>query len=244
MVATEDLTPRGRELLQAFVTAWRASEPGPPRRPFNVTEQPFAHPNWPTDVAPPRQNDDEARQLIHRDLLQSDRAAAPAWVVFPTDAALKLFGAGDKDEQTRLADPDKRLAIILQAATAAHQGDPSQPIHFSDQDQSTFITHPHWPLQPNAVRYHDLSLLEGLGLIGIDRVGEAGSRSCDFWPTPDGRRVAADPLGYLDAKIHADPDSPDTTRLSRLAERLRASDIAVGAGGDLVAGVLRGLAGL
>ena len=44
-MATEDLSPRGRELLEAIVIAWQAFEPDPPRRPFNVSKQPFDHPN-------------------------------------------------------------------------------------------------------------------------------------------------------------------------------------------------------
>ena len=56
-----DLTKREHTLVTAFVTAWEASSPGPAQVPFVLDSvQPFAHPNWPTDVPAPRREDSTA----------------------------------------------------------------------------------------------------------------------------------------------------------------------------------------
>lgn len=224
-------TERQQVLMRAFVRAWELSSPAPAHQPFDLGSLPLEHPNWPDSVPVPSR--EEVRPLVHLGLLDTDRRAAPIWRVFPSELGRSTFGDPADDEAVALSDPDRRLGLILEATVGAFEADPTQPIHFAPMDQINYVSHPHWPLQPDAVKSHDLDQLEQLGLIATRPRGQDTS----FWPTPSARAATKDVAGYLDQLAGA-AHGAEQSRLSKWAERLRAGDLAVGAVAGTASGAL------
>jgi hypothetical protein len=231
MTTAPDLSPRQRQLLNAFVMAWEASS----HTPFDLDDgTPFEHPNWPPGVATPGR--EEIRPLVHLGFLHADYSVAPAWRVFPSPEARHLAGVATDEA---LADPDGRLGLILEATVAAFEADPSQPLQFSAMFQADLVEHPHWPLQPDVVRAHDLQQLEDLRLIAT-----AGTReTMTFWPTIHGRAAAKDAIGYLERLARETDDEGEKSRLRRWAAHLRAGDVAVGTTASTSGVLIRALLG-
>jgi hypothetical protein len=230
-----DLSHRQRELMETFVAAWEASS----HMPFDLGHVPFEHPNWPPGVAAP--NREEVRSLTHLSLLEVDRSVTPMWRVFPSAEGRRMFGgAADVSAASALADPDRRLGMILDGTVTAFETNPSEPLHFAPMQQIDLVQHTHWPLQPDVVRAHDLQQLQDLGLIATSSRG----RDTAFWPTIDGRAAVKDAAGYLDRLAQQTSDEREKSRLRRWAERLRAGDVAVATVAGSTSAVIRALMGL
>jgi hypothetical protein len=233
-VADPDLTPRQRELLAAFVDAWERSS----HTAFDFGQGPLQLPAWPAEVVVPQR--DEIRPLIHLGLLTSDPdRPGGTWRVFPSQAGRDLVG-GSAQEHEALADPDRRLAVILEATVAAFEADPSQPLLFLTAMQTELVRHPDWPIEPDVVRAHDLQQLAELGLIATS----PGPKSMTFWPTLAGRAAVHDAAGFLYKRSLDVEDEEEKSRLRRVAERVRAGDIAVGTVTGATSAVIRALMGL
>lgn len=212
------------------MAAWESSS----HTPFDLANGPFEHPSWPPDVAVPDR--EEVRALLHRGLLERDDSAT--WRVFPSAGGRELAGVATEEA---LADPDRRLGLILEATTAAFEADPSEPLQFHPMQQADLVRHRHWPLQPEVVRAHDLQQLEDLGLVASAH----GRRSMTFWPTVDGRAAVKDAPGYLERLAQETDDEGEKSRLRRWAERVRAGDVAVGTvAGSASGALIRALMGL
>lgn len=215
--------------MEAFQRAWEASS----HTPFDLGNGPLDHPEWPSEVAAPTR--DEVRQLAHLGLLDVDHSVAPLWRVFPSRDARRAFGgAAEELAQSALADPDRRLGMILEATVAAFEADPSEPLHFASMQQVDIVQHAHWPLQPDVVRSHDLQQLEDLGLVSTSPRG----RDAAFWPTPNGRAAVHDPAGYLERLAQEAADERERSRLQTWADRLRAGDVTVGTVAGSASGLL------
>lgn len=190
-MSTVDLSEREHTLLTALVTAWEASTPGPAHESFVLDSvRPFAHPNWPGGVPAPRR--EEVRRLGQLGWLARDeRAPRGTWCHYPTVAARQAFGGSDPHAEA-LADPDRRLGVILEAIVTTFRADASVPLHFAGMDQADYVEHPHWPLQPDAVHAHDITQLEHLGLV------DTQPRGADFafWPTQLANTALSDPVGF------------------------------------------------
>lgn len=232
------LSERQRTVLQAFVFAWESSSPGPAHLPFDFGSLPLEHPNWPGDVAVPSR--EEVRPLVHLGWLESDKRAAPAWRVFPSPAAREAFGESGDGEARALADPDRRLGLILEATVAAFEADPTEAIHFAAMEQIDLVSHTHWPLEPDVVRQHDLDQLVDLGLISVRERG----RDLAFYPTLSARAATKDVPGYLDRLASEARDENERSRLSRWAKRVRAGDVAVGTVAGTSGALIRALMGM
>lgn len=228
-----DLTPRQRELMVAFVEAWEASS----HTPFDLDSGQFDHPSWPTTIRVPTRA--EVRALVHLDLLDTDRDVLPTWRVFPSPKGRHLGGVAAEEA---LADPDGRLGLILEATAKAFEADPSQPLRFERfYQQAHFVRHPHWPLQPDVVRAHDLQQLEDLRLIATAIA--AADSSMTFWPTIRGRAAVKNAVGYLERLAQETEDDGEKSRLRRWAARLRGGDIAVGTITSTSGALIRALIG-
>lgn len=232
MPADADLTQRQRDLMEAFVAAWEASSPGAAHQPFDYGSLPLEHPNWSAGVQVPSR--EEVRPLVHLDLLKVDRRADPIWRVFPSVAARERFGDGGSADTDALTDPDRRLGLILEAANTAFSADPSEPIYLNSMQQLDYVSHEHWPLQPDVVREHDLDQLERIGMIATRREGAAIA----FWPTPDAREALRDVPAYLERRAEAASSEVEKSRLRGWVDRLRAGDVAVGATTGTLSGIL------
>jgi hypothetical protein len=230
-MVTAGLTEREAQLIGAFTTAWLATN-----EPFVFPSGgTLAHPAWPNDVPIPSR--EEVRPLILRGSLISDPAVAPNWQVVPSRAALEAAGdAAPTDQAAALSDPAERLATILEAAAAAHQADPSEPLHLNELEHADLVMDSRWKLPPDAVRPHDLRQLESLGLIGTTPGGED---TTTFWATPSGMAAVNDPASFIEERAELLPDDQEAGRLRTLADRFRAGDIAVGASGSLLGQGLR-----
>lgn len=234
-MAMFDLAPPERELMEAFFSAWEKSS----HTPFDLGDGPFEHPNWPPSVAVPDR--DDVRGLVHKGLLEVDANAAPTWRVFPSaDGRHQFGGAAEKSIVSALADPDRRLGVILEATVTAFESDPSEPLHFIPMQQVEMVQHAHWALPPDVVREHDLQQLRDLHLIAMVPRGNGKG----FWPTTDGRAAVKDASGYLDRLAEGVTDEREKSRLRRWAERLRAGDVAVGTAGGVTGALIRALIGL
>lgn len=233
MPEARELTNRQRELVQAFVVAWEASAPAPPRQPFVLGSGPMEHPNWPSDVAVPER--EEVRTLVHLDLLTADRSRLPDWVVFPSPRARELFAHDHDDLTGALSDVDRRLGIILEATVAAHEADPSEPLHFASMDQLDYIHHAHWPIERDVVRRHDLAQLEDLGLVAT---APAGTSDLKFWPTPLGRQAVRNPASLLEERASTAVEPTERSRLQQWSERFRAGEFAVSTAAGTASGML------
>lgn len=222
--------------MQAFAHAWHASS----HTPFDLDSgAPFSHPAWPAGVATPTR--DEVRALHHLDLLEVDSSVSRIWRVFPSPEARIRYGGPDQAHvAAALRDPDRRLAVILEATVQAFEADPREPLHFSPMDQISLVKHPHWPLAPDVVRSHDLAQLEDLGLVAT----EPRAKDTAFWPTPAGRAAAHDPASYLDCRAAEATNEEERSRLRRWAAKTRAGDVAVGTLTGASSVVIRALIGL
>jgi hypothetical protein len=227
-----DLSSRQREVVEAFVAAWEASS----HTPFDFGHGPFEHPSWPAGVAVPGR--EEVRALVHRGLLETDDTVAPMWRVFPSAGAREIAGVAAEEA---LADPDRRLGLILEATVTAFEADPSEPLQFHPMHQADLVRHRHWPLQPEVVRAHDIQQLEDLGLIAT----ATGRQSMTFWPTIHGRAAVKDAPGYLERLARETDNEGEKSRLRRWAERLRVGDVAIGTvAGSTSGALIRALMGL
>jgi hypothetical protein len=237
-MSTVDLTGREHALLTAFVAAWEASSPGPAHEPFVLDSvRPFAHPNWPGGVAAPRR--EEVRRLGHLGWLARDeRAPRGTWCHYPTAAARDAFGGGDADADG-LADPDRRLGVILEAIVAAFRSDVFEPLHLAVMDHADYVQHPHWRLQPNAVREHDIAQLEDVGLVATR------SRGADlaFWPTPLAGQALSDVLRFLEQLADSADDEPERSRIRALVARMTESFAVSAVAGTASGAVIRALMG-
>lgn len=99
------------------------------------------------------------------------------------------------------------------------------------------MRHPGWPIEPDAVRTHDLRQLENLGLIGWD-----GTTA--FFPTPRGRMASENAAAFLAQRADEVEDEEDRSRLQRMAAKFRAGDVAVSALGGLTGAAIRAVLGL
>lgn len=216
------------------MSAWEASS----HTPFDFDDGPLDHPHWPASVSAPGR--EEVRALVHKGALEADRTVAPKWRVFPSAEGRRLIGSAQENAiASALADPDRRLGVVLEATVNAFERDPSEPLHFAPMQQVDLVQHAHWPLSPDVVRAHDLQQLGDLGLIGTAPRG----RDCAFWPTPDGRAAVRDPARFLDRRAVEATDERERSRLRQWAERIRAGDVAVGVAGSVTGGLIRALIG-
>lgn len=214
------------------MAAWEASS----HTPFDFGHSRFEHLSWPAGVVAPDR--EEVRALVHGGLLEADDSVRPMWRVFPSARGRELAGVVAEEA---LADPDRRLGLILEATVTAFEADPSEPLQFHPMQQADLVRHRHWPLQPEVVRAHDLQQLEDLGLIAT----APGRRSTTFWPTIDGRGAVKDAPAYLERLAQETDDEGEKSRLRSWAERLRAGDVAVGTvAGSASGALIRALMGL
>lgn len=226
------LSERERELLGTMVTL---SDGG---QPFEIQsgEDTLADPRWPGEVRKPTR--DEIRSLSARGSLEVDKTAAPMWRFWPAEAARREFaGEAAHGRLEALKDADARLGVILDGVVEAFEQDPATPLLILRTDQVDIVRHPHWPIEPDVVRMHDLRQLEHLGLIGWDGRTE-------FFPTPTGRMASKNPAAFLAQRAEEVEDEEEQSRLRRMAEKLRAGDVAVSTVGGLTGAAIRALLGL
>jgi hypothetical protein len=227
------LDDRQRELIEAFVSAWEMTSQVPAHTPFDfdVSDR-FAHLNWPPAVRTPSR--EEVRALVHLGLLEVDHRAAPVWCVFPSADARAMFNQSASSEAEALADPERRLELILEATVRAFNADPSEPLHFTPMDQIDIVAHPHWPLQPDSVHEHDLRQLENLELISTSPRGD----DLAFWPTSTDRAALPDVASFIDRLADEAPNESEQSRLRRWVVRIHAGDFAVGTAAGTASGAL------
>jgi hypothetical protein len=228
-----DLSSRERELLKALVERWEASD----REPFDIApgEDTIVDDRWPAQVARPRQ--DEIRSLVAREYLEIDKSVAPTWRFWPSATARQAFACADAVKRAAaLKDPDERLGVILDAIVEAFEKDPETALLMLSYDQGSTIRHPHWPIEPDVVRPHDLDQLTHLGLLGW-------TGTTEFWPTPRGRMASRNPDALLAELAEESTDEGKRSRLRRWAEKIRAGDVAVGTATSLTGTVIRILLG-
>ena len=227
------LDNRQRELMEAFVSAWEMATQGPAHTPFDFdASDRFAHPNWPPAVRAPSR--EEVRALVHLGLLEVDHRAAPVWRVFPSADARAMFAQSASSEAEALADPERRLELILEATVSAFNADPSEPLRFTPMDQIDIVTHPHWPLEPDSVHEHDLRQLEDLGLIATSPRGD----DLAFWPTSMARASLPDVASFIGRLADEAPNESEQSRLRRWVVRIHAGDFAVGTAAGTASGAL------
>lgn len=226
------LSDREREILEAMLGLSEATQP----LEIHAGDDTLADPRWPPNV--PKPTREEVRSLVLRNHLEVDKSAAPAWRFWPAEAARDQLGAeSTRQRAAALKDPDARLGLILDSIVKAFDSDPATPLLILRTDQVDIIRHPHWPIEPDVVRMHDLRQLEDLQLIGWDG-------STDFFPSPRGRMASRNPAAFLAQRADETDDEAERSRLQRVAEKLRAGDIAVSATGGLTGAAIRALLGL
>jgi hypothetical protein len=227
------LDDRQRELIEAFVSAWEMTSQVPAHTPFDFdASDRFANPNWPPAIRTPSR--EEVRALVHLGLLEVDHRAAPVWRVFPSADARAMFDQAASSEAEALADPERRLELILEATVRAFNADPSEPLHFTPMDQIDIVAHPHWPLQPDSVHEHDLRQLEDLELISTSPRGD----DLAFWPTSTARAALPDVASFIDRLADEAPNESEQSRLRRWVVRIHAGDFAVGTAAGTASGAL------
>jgi hypothetical protein len=226
------LSDRERELLGTMVTF---SEGG---QPFEIQagEDTPDDARWPAEVRKPTR--DEVRSLLRGQYLDIDRAAAPTWRFWPAEAARDEFaGEAARRRAEALKDPDARVGVILDAIVQAFEKDPATPLLILRTDELDIVRHPHWAIEPDVVRMHDLRQLEDLQLIGWD-----GTTA--FFPSPKGRMASKNPSAFLAQRADEVEDEEERSRLRRMAEKFRAGDVAVSTAGGLTGAVIRAVLGL
>ena len=231
LIPMVDLSDRECELLETMV---RISEAG---EPFEIPagEDTLTDPRWPAEVPKPTRV--EVRSLVGRQYVEVDRTVATKWRFWPADAARQEFaGEAARRRAEALRDPDVRLGVILDAIVEAFEQDPATPLLMLRTDQVDIVRHPHWPIEPDVVRMHDLRQLEDLKLIGWDGTTE-------FFPTPTGRMASKNQAGFLAQRADEVADEEERSRLRRMAEKFRAGDVAVSAAGGLTGAAIRAALG-
>jgi hypothetical protein len=232
LMPMDPLSEHEREVLGTMVAL---SEGG---RPLEIPagEDTLDEPGWPADVRKPTRA--EIRAWIGREYLEVDKSALPAWRFWPSAASRAEF-AGDEARRRAeaLKDPDARLGMILDAIVHAFERDPATPLLIIRTDQVDLIRHPHWTIEPDVVRMHDLRQLENLQLIGWDD-------NMTFFPTPQGRAASGNPAAFLAQRADELDDEDERSRLRRMAKQLRAGDVAVSASGGLTGAAIRAMLGL
>lgn len=228
-----NLSDRERELLEVMVSAGVESE----QFVIQPGEDYPDDSTWPTtNIAKPTKA--EIRSMIGRGLLTIDKTVARAWVFWPSPEARQEFADEDASRRTEaLSDPDARLGLILDAIVEAFEADPSSPLMIFQTDQADIVRHPRWSIEADVVRMHDLRQLEALELIGWN--GET-----EFFPTLSGRMAAKDPAAFLSRRAEEVSDSEESSRLQRMAEKLRAGDLAVSVAGGVTGAAIRTALGL
>jgi len=227
-----DLSDRERELLEMMV---RLSEAGEPFE-IPVGDDILNDPRWPADVRKP--TSDEVRALVGHEYLEVDKTVAPKWRFWPADAARQAFaGEAVRRRAEALKDPDARLGVILDAVVEAFGEDPATPLLMLRTDQVDIVRHPHWAIEPDVVRMHDLRQLENLELIGWEGTTE-------FFPTPKGRMASRNQAAFLAQRADEVEDVEERSRLRRIAEKFRTGDVAVGTAGGLTGAAIRAALGL
>jgi hypothetical protein len=226
------LSERERELLETMVTLSEGDQP------FEIQpgDDALDDPRWPPGVRQPSR--EEVRSLVGRQYLEVDKTAAPAWRFWPAEAARHEF-AGDvaRRRAEALKDPDARLGVILDAIVQAFEKDPATPLLILRTGQVDIVRHPHWAIDPDVVRMHDLRQLEDLELIGWD-----GTTA--FFPSPRGRMASRNPAAYLAQRADQIEDEEERSRLRRMAEKFRAGDVTVSTVGGLTGAAIRAVLGL
>jgi hypothetical protein len=230
--AMVELSEREGEILETMVSL---SERGDP---FEIApgEDILNDARWPGEVRKPTR--DEVRSLVGREYLEVDRTVPRVWRFWPAERARQQF-AGDaaRRRAETLKDPDARLGVILDAIVEAFEQDPASPLLMLRTDQVDIVRHPHWAIEPDVVRMHDLRQLEGLKLIGWD-----GATA--FFPTPQGRLASKNPAAFLAQRADEVHDDEEQSRLRRMADKFRTGDVAVSAAGNLTGAAIRAVLGL
>ncbi len=227
-----DLSERERELLETMVTLAAGNEP------FEIKpgEDALDDQRWPPQVREPTR--EEVRSLFRRQYLGVDETAGPAWSFWPTEAARHEFaGVVVRRRAEALKDPDARLGVILDAIVDAFENDPATPLFICRTDEVDIVRHPHWAIEPDVVRMHDLRQLEDLRLIGWD-----GTTA--FYPSPNGRMASKNPAAFLAQRADEVEDEEERSRLRRMAEKFRAGDVAISAIGGVTGAAIRAVLGL
>jgi len=226
------LSERERELLATMVTLSEGDQP------FEIQagEDTLDDPRWPVEVRRPTR--DEVRSLVGRQYLEVDKTPAPTWLFWPAEAARHEFaGEAAQGRAEALRDPDARLGVILDAIVEAFEKDPATPLLILRTDQIDIVRHPHWAIEPDVVRMHDLRQLEDLDLIGWDGTTE-------FFPSPKGRTASKNPAAFLAQRADEIEDEGERSRLRRIAEKFRTGDVAVSTAGGLTGAAIRAVLGL
>jgi hypothetical protein len=227
-----DLSEREREILGTMVAL---SERG---QSFEIqpSEDTLEDPRWPAEVRKPDR--EEVRSLVGREYLEADKSAAPGWCFWPAEAARQEFAwDAARHRAEALKDADARLGVILDAIVEAFEKDPATPLLIFRSQQADIVRHPHWAIEPDVVRMHDLRQLEDLGLIGWD-----GTTA--FFPSSRGRMASHNPAVFLAQRADEIEDEEERSRLRRMAEKFRAGDVAVSAVGGLTGAAIRAALGL
>lgn len=227
-----ELNEREREILEAMVGASEAGEP------FEIPpgEDTLSDPRWPREVRKPSR--EEVRSLVGQNFLEIDKSVGPTWRFWPAEAARQEFaGEVTRRRAEALKDPDARLGAVLDAIVLAFEADPATPLLILRTDQVDIVRHPHWAIEPDVVRMHDLRQLEELGLIGWDGTTE-------FFPSPTGRMASKNPAAFLAQRAEEIEDTEEQSRLRAMAEKFRAGDIAVSVAGGLTGAAIRTALGL
>lgn len=231
-MAARTLTDREEELVAEFARCWAARS-----EPFVLAaDEGFSDARWSASVPAPKR--EEVRSLFHADLLSADRSQGPAWVFYPTDRLLGRVGQPNPYVEA-LADPDARLATVLEATVDAHAQDPSRPLTLTEYQQVAVVLDERWVLPPQALGFHDLDPLQRLGLVGTRRLS---ARTTEFWPTPSGRQARRDPAGYVEVVADRTEDPARASRLRAAAQKLRLGDVGVAGAGSGLGHILRALA--
>lgn len=226
------LNDRERELLETMVTLSEGDQP------FEIPagRDTVDDPRWPDEVRRPTR--DEVRSLVGQQYVEIDRTAARAWRFWPAEAARREFaGEVARRRAEALRNPDTRLGVILDAIVAAFEKDPASPLLILRKEEIDIVRHPHWGIEPDVVRMHDLRQLENLELIGWDGTTE-------FFPTPRGRMASKNPAAFLAQRADEVEDEAERSRLRRMAEKFRAGDVAVSTVGGVTGAAIRALLGL
>ena len=228
-----ELSERGTEILQTLVglsggdAGWFFEIP--------VGAERIPSPPWPDSIQAPHR--EEIRSLVNQDLLDIDKSVAPTWRFWPSAKAREHFpDAVEKALKEALSDPDERLAVILKAVVNAFEADPSEPLLLLRMSSADLVRHSGWAIPPDAVRRHDLSQLQELGLVGWESETE-------FYPTPAGRTAVKNPAALLSERAEQTEDEAERSRLRGWVEKIRADEIAVSATGGLAVAAIRALLG-
>jgi hypothetical protein len=178
------------------------------------------------------------RSLAGRDLLEIDKSRGAGLALLARESGARQVRWGDRSTSRRSAQRSRCAAwVILDAIVEAFEADPATPLLVLRTDQVDIVRHPHWAIEPDVVRMHDLRQLEELRLIGWDGTTE-------FFPTPTGRMASKNPAAFLAQRAEEIEDAEERSRLRRMAEKFRAGDIGVSVVVGLTGAAIRTALGL